>query len=105
MKLTLEERFNLSRYSRKLPCTLALRMAINDFLAQIEITSDELKQYNVIIDQNSFDCNDPNYTVSYESFPVPVIESMRHYVKVVDNEKNTDNVMLQKIIESFKKLV
>lgn len=105
MKLTLEERFNLSRYSRKLPCTLALRMAINDFLAQIEITGDELKQYNVTIGQNTFDCNDPDYSVSYESFPAPVVESMRRYVKVVDNEKNSDNVMLQKIIETFKKVV
>jgi len=105
MNLTLEERFNLSRYSRKLPCTLGLRLAISDFLVQIEITADELKTYDVQITPNLFTSNDPTYTVTYESFPLPVIESMKRYVSIVDNEKNADNVLLRKIIETFKKII
>lgn len=105
MKLTLEDRFNLSRYSRKLPCTLGLRLAIDDFLSQIEITATEFDTYEIKITANSFKCNDSTYTVSYESFPQPVIDSMRKYVSIVDNEKNTDNVLLQNIIESFKKII
>jgi hypothetical protein len=105
MKLTLEERFNLSRYSRKLPCTLGLRLAIGDFLAQIEITADELKTYDVQITPNLFTCNDPDYTVTYESFPQAVVESMKRYVSIVDNEKNADNVLLHKIIDTFKKVI
>jgi hypothetical protein len=105
MKLTLEERFNLSRYSRKLPCTLGLRLAISDFLSQIEITADELKTYDVQISPNLFTCNDSDYDVTYESFPSPVIESMKRYVTIVDNEKNADNVLLQKMIDTFKKVI
>ena len=105
IKLTLEDRFNLSRYTRKLPCTLPLRLSINDFLSQIEITSDELKKYNVTISPTLLTRNDSDYIVSYESFPPAVMDAIKRYVKVVDNEKNADNVLLQKMIETFKKIL
>ena len=105
IKLTLEDRFNLSRYSRKLPCTLSLRLSINVFLAQLEITADELKKYDVTISPTTFSSNDPDYMISYESFPPAVIDAIKRYVKFVDNEKNVDNVLLQKMLETFKKIV
>lgn len=106
-KLNLEDRYYLSMYSRKLPCTVHLRFNIDTFLDQIEITSAEAEQYNVTVDLDAgtFTCSDENYTVEYERFPPAVVEAMKHYVKLLDVEDNKNNVMLQKIFTFFKKII
>lgn len=105
--LTLEDRYRLSMYSRKLPCTLRLRLVINDFLSQIEITSDEMKKFEVSIDPvtMAFNCNDSEYTVDYTEFPQDIIIAMTRYVSLLDTEKNSDNVLLQKTLVTFKKII
>jgi len=105
--LTLEDRYRLSMYSRKLPCTLRLRLVINDFLSQIEITSDEMKKFEVSIDPTTmaFNCNDSEYTVDYTGFPQDIIIAMTRYVSLLDTEKNADNVLLQKTLLTFKKII
>lgn len=105
--LTLEERYFISMYSRKLPCTVALRFSIDAFLQQIEITPEEVEKYDITIDvgAGTFECNDPDYTVEYEKFPTQVINAMERYVKLLDEEKNEDNILLQKILAYFRKLL
>ena len=105
-KLTLEDRYYISMYSRRLPCTIALRYQIDKFFDQIEITSDEIKQYEVKIDENlMFTCNDENYTVEYEEFPEEVIKSMKAFIVLFDHEKNKNNEMVQRSFTYFKQVM
>lgn len=105
--LTLKDRYYLGMYCRKLPCTLLLRLTINDFLQQIEFTSDELQKYAITIspDTHEFSCNDESYMVEYAEFTPSVVEAMKTYLKMFDHDKNKDSLLIQKIIETFKILV
>jgi len=106
-KLTLEDRYYLSMYSRRLPCTLQLRFAIDAFLDQIEITPEELKNHGVKINGETmeFECKNPEVETEYEDFPEPVKSSMRSYIKMLDHDKNNKNVMLAKTFEYFRKIL
>ena len=106
-KLTLEDRYYISMYSRRLPCTLPLRFAIDKFFNQIDINPEEFKKYEVKIDPKTleFSCDDENYTVEYEEFPPAVIEAMKKYIKMLDHEKNKENKMLQKTFTYFQKII
>jgi len=106
-KLTLEDRYYISMYSRKLPCTVSLRFTIDQFHQQIEITPEEGEKYEVGIDPENglFICNDPDYVVEYEKFPTQVIDAMKRYVDLLDQEKNEDNVLLQNILTFFSKII
>lgn len=107
VKLNLEDRYYISMYSRKLPCTIMLRFAIDKFLDQIEINSEEMSKYDVKIDPSTltFQCNDPDYVVEYESFPENLITSVKLYIKNYDHESNKNSVMLQKSFKYLKKLL
>lgn len=106
-KLNLEDRYYISMYSRRLPCTLELRFAIDNFLDQIAITGEEASEYKVDVDKetNEFKCTDLDYVVEYPEFPQPVINAMNTYIGMYDHEKNADNVLLQRTIEYFKKIL
>ena len=106
-KLTLEDRYYISMYARKLDCTLKLRFAIDNFLDQLAITSDEVTKYEVDVDRETmqFLCNDVDYSVEYPEFPEAVIESMNTYIGMYDHDKNKENVLLQRTIAYFKKIV
>jgi len=106
-KLTLEDRYYISMYARKLECTLKLRFAIDNFLDQIAISADEVKEFEVDVDRNTmqFTCNDSDYSVEYSEFPEPVIEAMSGYMGMYDHDKNKDNVLLQRTFEFYKKIV
>ena len=105
--LTLKDRYYLGMYCRKLPCTILLRLTINDFLKQIEFTSNELEKYNIVVspDTHQFSCNDDSYVVEYESFAPSVIDAMKLHIKMFDHEKNKESALLQKIIETFKIII
>jgi len=106
-KLTLEDRYYISMYSRRLPCSIPLRFSIDKFLNQIEITPEEFKIYNVDIDPStmSFKCNDSDYEVEYEEFPPEVIVSMKNFIADYDHDKNKDNNMIQKTFDYFRKVI
>lgn len=106
-KLTLEERYYISMYSRKLPCTVSLRFTIDQFHQQIEITPDEVEKFEVSIDpaNGKFICNDTAYTVEYEKFPTQVVGAMKRYVNLLNDSKNEDNVLLQNILKYFSKII
>lgn len=106
-KLTLEDRYFINMYSRKLPCTVSLRFTIDQFHQQIEITPEEAEKYAVTIDSTngSFITNDPEYVVEYEKFPTQVVDAMKRYVDLLDQEKNEDNVLLQNILTYFSKII
>lgn len=105
--LTLEDRYYISMYARKLECTLKLRFAIDNFLDQIAITNDEVEKYAVDVDRQTmqFVCNDDNYKVEYSEFPESVIEAMQNYIAMYDHEKNKENLLLKRTMEYFKKII
>lgn len=107
VKLNLDERYYISMYSRRLPCTLRLRFAIDAFLQQIEITETEMKEHGVSIDPKTmqFTCRDMDYMVEYADFHKDIIDSIKNYIKLLDHEKNADNELLQKTLTYFKKIV
>jgi hypothetical protein len=106
-KLTLEDRYYVSMYARKLECTLKLRFAIDNFLDQIAITQDEIAKYKVDVDRTTmqFNCNDSDYSVEYDEFPEAVIEAMSSYIGMYDHDKNKENLLLQRTFEFYKKIV
>lgn len=105
--LNLEERYYISMYARKLECTLKLRFAIDNFLDQIAITSEEVDKYGVDVNRDNmqFVCNDENYTVEYSEFPESVTEAMKNYIAMYDHEKNKENLLLKRTMEYFKKII
>lgn len=107
IKLNLEDRYYISMYSRRLPCTLQLRFAIDDFLEQITITADEVSQYGVDVDKTNmeFICTDAEYVIEYEEFPVPVVDAINTYIGMYDHEKNNENVLLQRTFKFLKKVI
>jgi len=107
IKLNLEDRYFISMYARRLICTMKLRSVIDKFFAQIEITPEEFKKYGVVIDSKTleFSCTDCEYTVEYNDFPSPVIESMKKYISMFDYDKVKNNEMLQKTFKYFRKLI
>jgi len=105
-KLTLEDRYYISMYSRRLPCTIALRYKIDQFFDQIEITSEEIKKFDIKIDENlKFTCNDEKYTVEYEEFPEEVLKAMKAFIVLFDHEKNKNNEMIQRSFSYFKQII
>ena len=106
-KLNLEDRYYISMYSRRLPCTLQLRFAIDDFLEQITITADEVAQYEIDIDKNTmeFKCNNSEYSVEFTEFPEPVLDAINTYIGMYGHEKNKENVLLQRTFTFLKKVL
>ena len=106
-KLTLDERHHISMYARRLPCTVALRFKIDQFFNTLEITSEELKKYDVTIDPKTmeFSCNDSEYTVEYEDFDPVIIDSLESFIVMFNHEKHKNNEMLQRAFKYFKKII
>jgi hypothetical protein len=106
-KLTLQDRYYISMYSRRLQSTLKLRFAIDAFLQQLEITREETEKYEVGVDPVSYEfkCNNDTYTVEYTDFPSEVIEAINSYISLYDHEQNKDNALLHKTLEYLKKVI
>jgi hypothetical protein len=106
-KLTLQDRYYISMYSRRLQSTLKLRFAIDAFLQQIEFTHEETEKYEIGVDSNSYEfkCNNDSYTVKYDDFPSEVIEAIKNYISLYEHEQNKDNALLHKTLEYLKKVI
>jgi hypothetical protein len=107
-KLTLDDRSYLSIYSRQLPCTLKLWYAINAFTKQIDITKQEIADNGITFDPSTgivIPEAAKDLTTEFESFPQPVIDAMKDYLDVMDNEDNKKNVMIQKTFSYFRKII
>lgn len=106
-KLTLDERYHISMYARRLPCTLPLRFAIDKFFNQIEIIPEEMEKYGIEVNTETreFICNDDEYTVEYKEFPPEVVKAMDEYIKMYSHEDNDNNEMLQKTFNYFNLII
>ena len=105
--LTLEDRYYISMYSRRLICTIQLRGVIDAFFAQIEITPEEFKSHKVVIDPATLDfsCADSDYSVEYKEFSPVVIKAMEDYIAMFDQEKVKKSEMLQSTFSYFRKII
>ena len=107
LTLTIKDRYDLRKYAGALPCTLSLRYAIEDFQRQVDFTPDEMTQYAIKVNKDTFEveCNDSSYAVQYESIPEAVAHAMKDYVTHYDVEQTKDNVITQNTIKAFKKVL
>ena len=106
-KLTLNDRYHISMYSRRLQCTLKLRFAIDAFLQQLDFTKDEIEKYEISVDSTTYEFkyNDASYAVEYESFPVEIVEAINNYISLYDHEQNKENALLTNTLEYFRKVL
>ncbi len=107
MVLTLEERYYVNLFTRKLPCTLKLRFALDSFLNMIDFTEDEIKKYaiRIVPSQSKFECNDDKVTFEYKDVPEEVTESVREFVTSMDVEENDKNVFIKDMVKYLKKVL
>lgn len=107
ISLTVRERFDLIKYTHRLPCTLKLRLAVDEFFNSIEITDDESAKFGISVNPATFElvCNDENYIVVYETFSADIITALKNYINDFDTEENKENTTLQKALVIFKKVV
>ena len=107
IKLTLAQRYDISRYARRLPCTLELRFAIDSFFEMIEFTPEEIQTNGISIDEKTFEliCNDPLVSIEINAVPEAVKKSMKTYIEALDTDDNKNNVLLQKTFEAFKIII
>jgi hypothetical protein len=107
MVLTLEERYYVNLFTRKLPCTLKLRFALDSFLNMIDFTEEEIKKYaiRIVPSQSKFECNDDKVTFEYKDVPEEVTESVREFVTSMDVEENDKNVFIKDMVKYLKKVL
>ena len=107
MVLTLEDRYYVNLFTRKLPCTLKLRFALDSFLNMIDFTEDEIKKYAIRItpQQSKFECNDDKVTFEYKDVPEEVTEAVREFVTSMDTEENDKNLFIKDMIKYLKKVL
>ena len=107
MVLTLEERYYVNLFTRKLPCTLKLRFALDSFLNMIDFTEEEIKKYaiRIVPSQSKFECNDDKVTFEYKDVPEEVTESVKEFVTSMDVEENDKNVFIKDMVKYLKKVL
>ena len=107
MVLTLEERYYVNLFTRKLPCTLKLRFALDSFLNMIDFTEEEIKKYaiRIVPSQSKFECNDDKVTFEYKDVPEEVTESVKEFVTSMDVEENDNNVFIKDMVKYLKKVL
>jgi hypothetical protein len=106
INLNLSDRYLASRFVSLLPCTLALRSVIDEFLGKMEPTQQEIDTYGVEIDHAQLELTtkseDP--AKEFEVDPV-VVRAMRSYNARMDTPDFAKNESVQKIIATFKKFL
>lgn len=104
VSLTLSERFDLSRYVRRLPSTLKNRFAVEGFLETIEFTPEELTTYAIRVSEPLYalECTDPSVSVTYPQISDTIVNAMKEYIEVLDTEDNKGNQLLHNTFDAFK---
>lgn len=107
MVLTLEDRYYVNLFTRKLPCTLKLRFALDSFLNMIDFTEEEIKKYaiRIVPQQSKFECNDEKVTFEYKDVPEEVTEAVREFVVSMDTEENDKNLFIKDMVKYLKKVL
>ena len=107
MVLTLEDRYYVNLFTRKLPCTLNLRFALDSFLNMIDFTEEEIKKYaiRIVPQQSKFECNDEKVTFEYKDVPEEVTEAVREFVISMDTEENDKNMFIKDMVKYLKKVL
>lgn len=107
MVLTLEDRYYVNLFTRKLPCTLKLRFALDAFLNMIDFTEEEIKKYaiRIVPQQSKFECNDEKVTFEYKDVPEEVTEAVREFVVSMDTEENDKNMFIKDMVKYLKKVL
>jgi hypothetical protein len=104
-KLTLKDRYYVNMYIRSLPCTIKFYKAFDKFIEQIDLSAEEVAQYEVKFDTTvGFTSNSDDKEFEY-TFEKELIESVQEYVKMYDHAKNAENAGLQKRLVYLKKII
>jgi len=104
LNLTLAQRYDLSRYVRRLPCKLELRFAVATFTEMLEFTPTEIQTYDIKIEDVTFNllCNDDSYIKEIGPIPEIIKKEMGIYIDALDTEENKTNGLLLKTFEAFR---
>lgn len=107
ISLTIKDRYELIKYTHKLPCTLRLRQAVDGFFDQIELSEAEKEKYDIKVDPLTYEVssNDETYEVLYETFPEPVIKAISGFVRDYDNEEGQKSPLVKSALSVFKKVL
>ncbi len=102
--LTIKQSYELIHHVGRLPCTLSFRFAYDAFQKQVEFTPDEIKQFQIKVNPDTFDieCNDTEYTVEYASIPEGVAKAMREWSERYDVDDMKNNPLVQDALAVFK---
>lgn len=107
--LTIKERYELMHYVARLPCTVGLRYAIDDFNKLIDFTEVEIKSKKITIDKSSFELssNDDSYTITINvcEFPAGVANAIKTFVAMYDVDQMKDDEHVQQCLALFKKVI
>ncbi len=103
----MEDRYYVNLFTRKLPCTLKLRFALDSFLNMIDFTEEEIKKYaiRIVPQQSKFECNDEKVTFEYKDVPEEVTEAVREFVISMDTEGNDKNMFIKDMVKYLKKVL
>lgn len=106
VSLTIRERFELIKYTHRLPSTLKLRLAVDEFFNMLEITDEEATKFQIKVDPATFElsCNDESYVTVFDKLPEDALTAIKNYIYSFDTEENKENPVLQKALVIFKKV-
>jgi len=107
IKLTIAERFDLLHHVARLPSTIALRFAIDEFQSLVDFDEGEKKEFGIVVDKNTFaiKSNDEDYTKEFTSFPPAVLTSMSVFIVKYDVDEMKNNEFVQDTLTLFKRIV
>lgn len=106
-QLSIKERYDLMHSIARMPCTVALRFAVDEFNSIVDFTSQELVDKAITIDKTTFDItsNDDAYTITVEALPSGVVSAIKTFIKMYDTDDMKGNAFVQDTLKLYKKVV
>lgn len=106
-QLTIKERYDLMHNIARMPCTVALRFAVDEFNSIVDFTEQELREKAITIDKTTYDItsNDDSYEITVDSLPQGVVSAIKVFIKMYDTDDMKTNAMVQDTLKLYKKVI
>ena len=105
--LTIKQRYELIHHVGRLPSTLSFRFAFDAFQKLVEFTPEEMQQYQIKVNPETYEieCNNADYVVEYTVFPEGVVKAMREWTERYDVDEMKNNGLVQDALTIFKTIL
>lgn len=82
VSLKISDRYNIIKYAYQIPCTLAVRMAFDDFVDSLAV-SDEEEAKAVVKIENGVPHVENDFATEYktETFPKVILDAIEEYIE------------------------